>query len=64
MENRNFINGNFVKSISGMSLEIINPANQNIVGSINEALDAEIELAVNSAKKAFNKEFFMIWIHN
>ena len=47
MENRNFINGNFVKSISGMSLEIINPANQNIVGSINEALDAEIELAVN-----------------
>ena len=55
MENRNFINGNFIKSISGMSLDIINPANQNLVGSINEALDTEIELAVNAAKKAFNK---------
>ena len=55
MENRNFINGGFIDSISNKSVEVINPANQNLVGRINEALDDEIDLAMNAAKKAFNK---------
>ncbi len=55
MENRNFINGNFIDSISKKSVDIINPANQSLVGSINEAMDDEIDSAIVSAKKAFNK---------
>ena len=55
MENRNFINGNFIDSISKKSVDITNPANQSLVGSINEAMDDEIDSAIVSAKKAFNK---------
>ena len=45
MENRNFINGSFIDSISKKNVDVINPANQKIVGSINEAMDDEIDLA-------------------
>ena len=55
MENRNFINGNFIDSISKKSVDVINPANQTLVGSINEAMDDEIDLAISNAKKAFQK---------
>ena len=54
MENRNFINGRFIESISKKSIDVINPANQDLVGSINEAMDDEIDLAMNAAKKAFD----------
>ena len=56
MENRNFINGNFIDSISNKSVDVINPANQSLVGSINEAMDDEIDLAIDSAKNAFQKK--------
>ncbi len=55
MEVRNFINGNFINSISKTSIQVINPANQNTVGFIDEALDEEIELAFQSASKAYKK---------
>ena len=55
MENRNFINGSFVDSISNKNVKVINPANQALVGNINQAMDEEIELAVYAAKKAFEK---------
>ncbi len=55
MENRNFINGRFIDSISNKSVDVINPANQDLVGRINEAMDDEIDLAIDSAKKAFQK---------
>ena len=55
MENRNFINGNFIDSISNKSVDVINPANQSLVGSINEAMDDEIDLAIESAKNTFQK---------
>ena len=55
MEVRNYINGNFVKSLSKKSIPVINPANQKNVGYIDEALDAEIDLAFTAANEAFNK---------
>ncbi len=55
MENRNFINGSFIDSISNENVDVINPANQSLVGKINEAMDDEIDLAMGAAKKAFNK---------
>ena len=54
METRNFINGNFLESISKKKIPIFNPANQNLVGNIDEALDEEIDMAFKSAKKAFD----------
>ena len=55
MENRNYINGRFIDSISNKNIDVINPSNQKIVGVINEAMDDEINLAMDAAKKAFNK---------
>ena len=39
METRNFINGKFIDSISKENIPIINPANQKVVGNIDQALD-------------------------
>ena len=55
MELRNFINGKFIDSISKQNIPVLNPSNQKIVGNIDEALDEEINLAFESAKKTFDK---------
>ena len=57
MELRNFINGKFINSISKKSISVLNPSNQKVVGNIDEALDDEINLAFESAKKLSIKEF-------
>ena len=36
MEIRNFINGKFINSISKKNIPVLNPANQKIVGNIDE----------------------------
>ena len=59
METRNFINGKFIDSISKENIPIINPANQKLVGNIDQALDDEINLAFESAKKAFDKRILL-----
>ena len=59
METRNFINGKFIDSISKEKIPIINPANQKVVGNIDQALDDEINLAFESAKKAFDKRILL-----
>ena len=53
LETRNFINGNFINSLSKQKIKVINPANQFEVGFIDEALDDEINLAFEAASKAF-----------
>ena len=55
MEFRNFINGKFINSISKKNIPITNPATQEIVGNIDQALDDEIELAFKSAREVFKK---------
>ena len=55
LEVRNYINGNFVNSISKKNIPVLDPSNQNIVGYIDEALDDEIDLAFSSALKVFEK---------
>ena len=59
MEYRNFINGKFINTISKKNIPIINPANQEIVGNIDQALDEEIELAFKSARDAFKKRILI-----
>ena len=55
MEVRNFINGKFIDSISKTNIPVVNPANQDTVGKINEALDEEIDLAFSAAYESFKK---------
>ena len=59
MELRNFINGKFIESISKKNIPVLNPSNQKVVGNIDEALDDEINLAFESAKKAFDKRILL-----
>ena len=59
METRNFINGKFINTISKKNIAVLNPANQKIVGNIDEALDDEIDLAFKSAKNAFDKRILL-----
>ena len=53
MEIRNYINGRFINSISKQNIKVMNPANQETVGFVDEALDEEIELAFSAASDAF-----------
>ena len=55
MEIRNFINGNFIKSISKQNIRVVDPANQTDVGFIDEALEEEIDLAVKVAEDEMKK---------
>jgi aldehyde dehydrogenase (NAD+) len=59
METRNFINGKFINTISKKNIPVLNPANQKIIGNIDEALDDEIDLAFKSAKNAFDKRILL-----
>ena len=59
MELRNFIDGKFIDSLSKKNIPVLNPANQKIVGNIDEALDEEIDLAFKAAKRAFDKRILV-----
>ena len=59
MELRNFINGQFIDSISKKNIDVINPANQELVGKINQGLEDEIHLAYQAARKAFQKRILI-----
>lgn len=48
-----FIDGKFVKSQSGKTFPAINPATGKIICQVQEALEADVELAVKAARKAF-----------
>ena len=48
-----FINGKFVKPKSGKYFDTINPANEKVLAKVAEANEADIDLAVKSARKAY-----------
>jgi len=52
LEIKNFINGEFVKSVSGKTFDNINPANNEKIGLVHEAGEDEVNQAVNAAKAA------------
>ena len=59
MENRNFINGEFINSISNSNIAIEDPSNKKTIASIDEALDEEIDLSFEAAKKAFDSRVLL-----
>uniref|UniRef100_A0A2S2PZM6 Aldehyde dehydrogenase n=1 Tax=Sipha flava TaxID=143950 RepID=A0A2S2PZM6_9HEMI len=51
--NQIFINNKFVSSVSGKTFPTINPANKKIIANVAEGDQADIDLAVNAARTAF-----------
>lgn len=49
-----FINGQFVKPKSGKYFDTINPANEKVLAKVAEANEADVDLAVKAARKAYN----------
>ena len=47
-----FIGGKFVNSVSGKTFPVINPATEEVICEVQEALDADIDLAVKAANDA------------
>ncbi len=48
-----FINNRFVNAVDGDTFETINPASEEIICSVASAKNADVELAVNACKNAF-----------
>ena len=51
--NHNFINGEWIKSLSNKKISSINPANSRKLFDLNISSSADIDKAVKAAKKAF-----------
>ncbi|EXJ92204.1 hypothetical protein A1O3_00754 [Capronia epimyces CBS 606.96] len=53
IEDRLFINGEFVPSISGKRFDIVNPATEKFAASVYEAGAEDVDVAVKAAQEAF-----------
>lgn len=48
-----FINNEFVKSVDGKTFETINPATEEVICSVSEATEKDVDIAVAAARKAY-----------
>ena len=48
-----YINGAWVQSASSEEIEVINPANEEVIGHVTAGTKEDIDIAVNAAAKAF-----------
>ena len=53
IETRLFIGGDFVKSVEGARIPVTNPHDNSILAEVSEARPADIDRAVEAARKAF-----------
>ena len=53
----NFINGEYVKNVSGKMFDDINPVNGQVIGKIYEAGRPEVDAAVAAAKAALKGDW-------
>ena len=49
-----YINGEWVKSDSNELIDVINPANEEVIGQITAGTKEDIDSAVKAASEAFN----------
>ncbi|RMZ77731.1 hypothetical protein DV738_g4277, partial [Chaetothyriales sp. CBS 135597] len=52
-----FIDGQFVKGVSGKTFETINPATEKPIVAVHEAGPEDVDIAVKAARKALNGEW-------
>jgi len=48
-----FINNEFVKGVKGQTFEVINPTDESVICSVQEATEEDVDIAVAAARKAF-----------
>ena len=48
-----YINGEWVKSESNELIDVINPANEEVIGQVTAGTKDDIDMAVNAASEAF-----------
>ena len=48
-----YINGKWRPSNSGDTLDVINPANEEVIGKVAHARDVDLDEALDAADKAF-----------
>jgi acyl-CoA reductase-like NAD-dependent aldehyde dehydrogenase len=49
-----FINNEFVKSVDGQTIDVINPSTEEVICQVAEATEKDVDIAVAAARKAFN----------
>lgn len=49
-----FINNEFVKAVDGKTFEVINPSTEEVITSVQEATEKDVDIAVEAARAAFN----------
>jgi aldehyde dehydrogenase (NAD+) len=49
-----FINNEFIKSVDGKTFEVINPSTEEVITSVQEATEKDVDVAVEAARNAFN----------
>ena len=52
--NYSFINNEWVPSVEGKTFEVINPSTEEVICSVHEATEKDVDIAVAAARKAFN----------
>ncbi|RDW72180.1 aldehyde dehydrogenase-2 [Coleophoma crateriformis] len=49
-----FINNEWVKAVDGKTFEVINPSTEEVICSVQEATEKDVDIAVAAARKAFD----------
>jgi len=52
-----FINNEWVKGVDGKTFEVINPSTEEVITSVHEATEKDVDIAVSAARKAFEGEW-------
>lgn len=50
-----FIDGEYVKSDSGKTFDVVNPATEEVIATLSEAQEEDVDRAVEAARKAFDE---------
>ncbi|KAF7950561.1 hypothetical protein EAE96_007843 [Botrytis aclada] len=52
-----FINNEWVKGVDGKTFEVINPSTEEVITSVHEATEKDVDIAVAAARKAYEGEW-------
>ncbi|CAG8983872.1 hypothetical protein HYALB_00005510 [Hymenoscyphus albidus] len=59
-----FINNEWVKGVEGKTFETINPSTEEVICSVSEATEKDVDIAVAAARKAFEGEWSKVTPQN
>merc|ERR1712157_114947 len=51
------IHNEFVKAVDGKTFDVINPSDESVICSVQEATEKDVDIAVAAARKAFEGEW-------